>query len=122
MARLFGWGPVGQKVETGLWSLGVVLLILSVLFVPTSGLLADTGGDGLLAGPVCLAKNGCANGCIQLGGGSCSGTGSEGCTKDVQCRSCGCLGCQPTGKLYFCNCQCQSGNAGCQNTTTCNPN
>ena len=114
-----------EEAENCLCSLGVALLVLSVLLVPTSGLLADTGGRGPLVPVVCLANNGCNNGCAQvMSNGSCNGrpNTSDGCTGDTECSNCGCSGCKIGRNGAFCNCQCQASDSGCSNNTTCNPN
>jgi len=100
-------------------SMGVALLVVSAILVPTSSLLADGGGP-----PAACAGNGaCNNGC-KLGstGGACDpSTGNGGCTKLGTCN-CSCYVCIYQGQGWLCNCQCGAGGSTCQNTTTCNPN
>jgi hypothetical protein len=104
-------------------SMGIALLALSVVLVPTSALLADSGDNGPLAPAGCLANNGCGNGCTLNGtGDAClpaSGTG--GCTGGG-CTMCNCRGCLFFGQQWFCNCQCQGAKGTCKDNTTCNPN
>ena len=113
MARTFG------ALAYLLNSLGVTLLALSVVLVPTSALFADTGGTPKFRTD-CKANNGCANGC-KINAETCDpSSGTAGCTNG--CSSCTCVGCIYQQMGFFCNCQCQSSTGTCSDTVTCNPN
>ncbi len=125
MARFFRVARAGvfQGAETWLCSLGVALLVLSVLLVPTSRLLADDGGGSVALAPNdCKANDGCNNGCaIVLPSNVCNyRTGNGGCTNG--CSTCGCSYCQDRFTMLYCNCQCRNGLGYCANTTTCTAN
>jgi hypothetical protein len=105
-------------------SLGIALLVLSVVLVPTNRLLADTGGSARPLDPGCLANNGCnGGGCVEVGV-ACPFPNQD----KVNCRwtMAGCNGCTCTGCFtrfnVICNCQCQTGTGTCASGTQCNPN
>jgi hypothetical protein len=114
-----------RAADCWLSSLGLTLLILSVVLVPTSGALGDDGGGGPLA-VTCKSSNGCnAGGCKQdpiTGGCPLQGTDRVNCSWGQQgCGGCTCLGCYfPDQRI--CGCQCQSRNFGCATYNTCNTN
>ena len=134
MARLFNttarW--FFQGVETWLSSLGIALLVLSILLVPTSRLLADDGGGTYIYND-CKAADGCDTAptptCRQtVFTGTCptGGPGGQGqyvaCSQSGACSKCPCNYCQISGQLTYCNCQCQMGTGGCADSNTCLPN
>jgi hypothetical protein len=103
-----------------LGSLGIAMLSLSLMLVPTGGLLADTGTNVPVPND-CLAANGCNNGCAQSSTGACSpSSGTTGCTNG--CSNCFCGACIYRQQGWACNCQCQSGSGTCSDTITCVPN
>jgi hypothetical protein len=125
MVRLFNATTARLLVgaETWLCSLGITLLALSVLLVPTSRLLADDGGTGPLIANDCKPKNACENGCTWTPPDShCTPwRGNTGCTRDNNCSACYCTACVD-GQGQWCGCQCMFGNSGCETLTKCNPN
>jgi len=105
-----------------LGSLGIAMLSLSLMLVPISGLLADTGGPLVPVPTTCLASDGCNTGCTRASTGQCDpSSGYSGCN-GAGCSSCPCLGCKPAGANWFCACQCQSSDSGCADSSTCKPN
>src|SRR5258707_1082180 len=122
MGRLFNTALVRGLRAADCWlcSLGLALLVLSVLLVPTSRVLGDDGGGGPLAPISCLAANGCSNGCAKDSNTLNCNAGMNGqdnptkCSWTMKgCNGCTCRGCTVLGKGYYCNCQCQSYDAGC---------
>lgn len=113
---------ISRTADCWLTSLGVTLLVLSVVLVPTSALLGDTGGGAGLA--ACLNQDGCnSGGCVPQG---------VGCQDQIHwssvcswsfpgCDGCGCRGCEMyPGAPWFCNCMCREGLGTCQDANTCN--
>ena len=132
MARLFNAtaAQIIKGAETWLWSLGIALLVLSVLLVPTSRLLADDGSGTTVPYNDCKAANGCDTAptptCRQtVFTGTCptGGPGGQGqylaCSQSGACSKCPCNFCQISGQLTYCNCQCQIGTGGCADANTC---
>jgi hypothetical protein len=119
MARLITTSRVWflKEVESCLSSMGIALLVVSVLLVPASGLRADEGdppGD-----PAPCDQATCDNGCkLNAAGSSCTGTRPRGydVCNSGGCASCPCLGCfYGTGGICDCNCQLSKGT--CSTTT-----
>jgi hypothetical protein len=107
MRRLYRAARDGvfQEPETWLWSLGIALVLLSVLMVPANRALADDGSSSPLAA-VC-GTNGfnCDNGCRTsppLYGGMCGPAPVVCLIGNPNCLNCGCTWC----RLNFGNCQC----------------
>jgi hypothetical protein len=102
-----------------LWSLGLALLVLSVLLVPTSRVLSDTGGAGPLGAGGCLAHDGCnSGGCALLKPAytNCDiSNDRSNCSWNVGgCQGCGCRQCIDTDTGLNCDCWCSNtGNASC---------
>ncbi len=110
-----------EEAQTCLSILGIALLVLSVLAVPSNGLLADTG-EGPLIGVTCLANNGCnqgaSNPCKKLPGIVCSGPPETGSVCDAAgCVRCPCKGCYRG--TYLCDCWCNTGLGYCSAQDTC---
>lgn len=126
MVRFFNAmaGRFFAGAETWLCSLGVALLVVSVLLVPTSRLLADDGGNGPLAINDCKAANGCVTDCAYVQpSGPCNYQYPRkgGCSNG--CSLCYCTLCQYSGKPFYCACQCMQGLGSCNpDTDACYPN
>lgn len=113
-----------------LCSLGIAMLVLSLMLVPANALLADTGSGG--TGPLgpaaqCLNNNGCnSGGCVlqinKLGETYCpiQQYDETNCSWSMNgCNGCGCRGCyRRTGTI--CGCKCQQTSPGCGATDLCN--
>ena len=101
--RFFGAG------DCWLCSLGIALLVLSVLLVPSSQALADDGGSGTLA-DICNAT--CNNGCTYTGSQCSHQVGTAGCNALPNCSVyCVCKLCLNVD--IPCGCKCQYSPSQC---------
>jgi len=93
-----------KVAECLLTSLGLAMLVLSIILVPSAGLLADTGGVHPLT-PQCTGNGVCNTGCtISLPDkGSCI----QGCAGGADCTGCVCGLCAvPMQPGVYCACFC----------------
>jgi hypothetical protein len=100
-----------------LTSLGITLLVLSVVLVPTSTMLADSGSGRLPLAPACIGNDGCnSGGCTLSPQGTCPNVQFDNvnCQWSLAgCFQCTCMGCWPQGRTTICACQCRTVNYGC---------
>ncbi len=94
-------GQVGSRLEGWLTSIGIALLVCSLLLVPSAIALGDSGsGDRPLVG--CQSGDSCDSGCI-----------TDRCF-DLGCTGAGCT-CIKTGPGLMCSgCGCDIGNGKCK--------
>jgi hypothetical protein len=105
-----------NAVSLGMTSMGLALLILSLLLVPSSRALADDGGGGGEAGGCIGGQQLCspagANGCYVLPSGSCysppTGDYYQCSTYLKGCAGCHCRGNPPGASGSFTSCTCQN--------------
>jgi len=101
--------------ETWLCSLGVALLVLSVLMVPTSRLLADdgSGGFGSVPPPAGCLGDPCDKGCRSTPPFICPPTGPNCQIAVAGCEDCHCTWCLINGGPGACQCSCQEFQRNC---------
>ncbi len=98
-----------SAADCWLCSLGVALLVLSVLLVPTSRALADDGGSGTL---VEICDKTCNNGCTYNGVGCSHQVGNQGCNALPNCSVyCACKLC--LNSQIPCGCKCSYSPSQC---------
>jgi hypothetical protein len=129
MARLFSsaLARLFNAADGCCFCLGLALLVLSVLLVPSSRAVADTGD--WVPGPLtsaCLAGNACDPGgqlgCQNAGGrtGPCPGNYSAACQWSKQgCNGCPCKICLIFPSKGGCGCQCQPSSMWCTDSGVC---
>jgi hypothetical protein len=116
MARIY------QKSDCLFSSLGIALLVLSIVLVPANGVLGDNGGKTKPLAVGCLRNDGCNNGNCYWTGYQCMQNDPVYCQWNLPgCDGCTCRVCL-TGTGAACNCQCQLFNGTCASGQQCNPN